>query len=134
MKVQDAIERANEMRAGNSASDELKMKWLSEIDHIIYNDVVKTHQITDEHLEKYRNNKFEEYNDGFSELIAEAPYDVLYVYWLMAQIDLKVTELNKYNNSLMLFKEALKDYKAWYNRTHMPNTKLQIRLAIDGGV
>lgn len=134
MIVQEAIERANEMRAGNSASEELKIKWLSEIDHIIYNDVVKTHQITDEHLDKYREGSYEGYKDGSEMLIVSAPYDVLYVYWLMAQIDLKVTELNKYNNSLALFQEALKDYKAWYNRTHMPVAKKQIRLAIDGGV
>lgn len=134
MTVQDAIERANDMRAGNSASDDLKTKWLSEIDHIIYNDVIKTHHITDENLKKYDSQKFEAYEDCSAELIAVAPYDVLYIYWLMAQIDLKASELNKYNNSLALFKESLKDYKAWYNRTHMPVAKAQIRLCIDGGV
>ena len=180
MTVQQAIERANEMRAGNSATDELKIKWLSEIDHIIYNDVIMTHwryayfETVEALPEKgksgvvylvsqgetgeydkyvYSNGKyakvgvfsgdlhdccnrleFNEYADGSAELIAKAPYDVLYVYWLMAQIDLKASELNKYNNSLALFKEAFKDYKAWYNRTHMPITKKQIRLCIDGGV
>lgn len=131
MKVQQAIERANEMRAGNSAPDEMKIQWLNEIDHIIYNDVVATHQnVKYPHLA----DGFKEYEDGDKELIAESPYDVLYVYWLMAQIDLKATELNKYNNSLALFKEALKDFKAYYNRTYMPIRKKQIRLCIDGGV
>ena len=134
MTVQDAIERANDMRAGNSATDESKIRWLSEIDHIIYNDVIKTHHITDDNLKKYETQSFEAYEDGSAELIAVAPYDTLYVYWLMAQIDLKATELNKYNNSLALFKSALNDYKGWYNRTHMPLAKKQIRLCIDGGV
>lgn len=114
------------MRAGNSASDEMKIRWLSEIDHIIYNDVILTH-----HADV---RSYDGHNGGEEKLYAVAPYDVLYVYWLMAKIDLASSELNKYNNSLSLFKEAFKDYKAWYNRTHMPVAKKQIKLCIDGGV
>ena len=129
MTVQTAIERANDMRAGNTAPDETKIRWLTEIDHRIYNDVILTHHSDAEPFDtdRYRNNTS-------AKLIAEAPYDSLYVYWLMAQIDLMASELTKYNNSLALFKEALKDYKAYYNRNHMPIAKPQIRLAIDGGV
>lgn len=129
MTVQNALERANDMRAGNSATDEMKIRWLSELDGIIYNDVILTH-----HTDRKPYDGYERYKDDMgTELIAEEPYDVLYVYWLMAQIDLAASELNKYNNSLALFKEALKDYKAWYNRTHMPVAKPQIKLCIDGG-
>jgi hypothetical protein len=123
MNIQQAIERANEMRAGNSASNEMKIRWLSEIDNLIYNDVILTHHTNVE--------PFKDYEDESQELIAEKPYDKLYVYWLMAQIDLACSELNKYNASLSLFNEALKNYKAWYNRTHMPNPKAQIKLGID---
>lgn len=126
MTVQTAIERANDMRAGNSAPDEMKIRWLSELDGIIYNDVILTHEV--------EANGFSEYTDTTQELIAKAPYDVLYVYWLMAQIDLKASELNKYNNSLALFNVALRDYKAWFNRNHMPKQKKQIKLCIDGGM
>lgn len=123
MTVQNAIERANDMRAGNSVSDETKTRWLSELDHNIYNDVIKTHHVTDR--------EFKSYTDGSNELIAVAPYDVLYTYWLMAQIDLSCGEINKYNTSLTLFNESYRNYKAWYNRTHMPLQKAQIRLCID---
>lgn len=126
MTVQTAIERANDMRAGNSAPDEMKIRWLSELDGIIYNDVILTHEV--------EANGFSEYTDTTQELIAKAPYDVLYVYWLMAQIDLKASELNKYNNSLALFNVALRDYKAWFNRNYMPKQKKQIKLCIDGGM
>ena len=126
MTVQDAIERANSMRSGNSASDEMKIKWLTELDNVLYNDVVLTHE---REMEKYNSEDY----DANKKLIADEPYDVLYVYWLMAQIDLFSSELNKYNNSLMLFKNALGDYKAWYNRNFMPKAKKQIRLGIDGG-
>jgi hypothetical protein len=126
MTVQSAIERADEMRAGNSAPEEMKIRWLSELDGVIYNDVILTHEVEAEPYMGYK-------DDVTKKLIAEEPYDVLYVYWLMAQIDLKASELNKYNNSLALFKDALKDYKAWFNRTHMPKKKAQIKLCIDGG-
>lgn len=125
MNIQQAIERANEMRAGNSASVEMKIRWLSEIDNIIYNDVILTHHTNVE--------PFKDYEDESAELIAEKPYDKLYVYWLMAQIDLACSEFKRYNASLSLFNEALKNYKAWYNRTHMPNSKAQIKLGIDWG-
>lgn len=125
MNIQQAIERANEMRAGNSASPEMKIRWLSELDHIIYNDVILTHHTNVE--------PFKDYEDESTQLIAEKPYDKLYVYWLMAQIDLACSEFNKYNASLALFNEALNNYKAWYNRTHMPNQKAQIKLGIDWG-
>ena len=114
------------MRAGNSAPDEMKIRWLSELDGIIYNDVILTHEV--------EANGFSEYTDTTQELIAKAPYDVLYVYWLMAQIDLKASELNKYNNSLALFNVALRDYKAWFNRNYMPKQKKQSKLCIDGGM
>lgn len=126
MKAQEAIERANEMRAGNAATDEMKIRWLSQIDGIIYNDVILTHHKNVSEFEGY-----EENTDA--ELIAVAPYDVLYIYWLMAQIDLACSELNKYNASLALFNEAYANYKAWYNRTHRPLAKPQIRICIDGG-
>lgn len=114
------------MRAGNSASDEMKIRWLSELDSIIYNEVILTHEV--EHSE------FREYENASDELIAKAPYDIMYVYWLMAQIDLKASELNRYNNSLALFNSEYKRYKAWFNRTFMPKAKKQIKLCIDGGM
>jgi hypothetical protein len=125
LTVQEAIERANDMRAGNSAPEEMKIRWLSELDGVIYNDVILTHEVEAK--------GFADYTDVTEVLIAEKPYDVLYVYWLMAQIDLKASELNKYNNSLALFNGAMRDYKAWFNRTYMPKKKRQIRLCIDGG-
>lgn len=123
LTVQQAIERANEMRQGNASSDETKIRWLSELDGIIYNDVILTH---------HKDAKpFTPYEDGSVELIAAFPYDVVYVYWLMAQIDLAASELNRYNNSMELFNKALNDYKAWYNRNNMPIAKPSITICID---
>lgn len=123
MTVQQAIERVNEMRQGNASSDEMKIMWLSELDGIIYNDVILTHHNDRE--------PFKLYEETGKELIAAFPYDVVYIYWLMAQIDLAASELNRYNNSMELFNKALNDFKAWYNRTHKPLAKPQIKICID---
>lgn len=113
MTIQQAIERANEMRMGNSSNDDVKIRWLSELDGMIYNDVIKRHKGNE-------TKPMPEYtiDDTSKELIAEAPHDVLYVYYLMAQIDLAASEINKYNASVSLYNTAYTNYKNWYRRNH----------------
>lgn len=122
MTIQQAIERANEMRKGNSFNDELKVKWLSELDGSIYHDVIARH----------KNNKISampEYADDTSvELIAEAPFDVLYVYYLMAQIDLASSEINKYNASVSLYNTAYQNYRNHYRRNHQTVDTVPIKV------
>lgn len=115
MTVQQAIERANEMRMGNSSTDEMKIRWLSELDGMIYNDVIRKHKGNESKI-------MPEYStdNTNAELIVEAPYDVLYVYYLMAQIDLAASEINKYNASVQLYNSALSNYKNYYRRNHRP--------------
>ena len=43
MTAQQAIERANEMKQGNVAPDNVKLSWLTELDQIIYDEVIKRH-------------------------------------------------------------------------------------------
>jgi hypothetical protein len=62
------------------------------------------------------------------ELIAYAPYDMLYVYWLMAKIDLFSQELDNYNASLNLFLNEKQQYKNHYH-THnktIPNPQMRV--------
>jgi hypothetical protein len=123
MTIQQAIERANEMRMGNSSTDDVKIRWLSELDGMIYNDVIKKHK-GNESIAK------PEYTieDTSKELIAEAPYDVLYVYFLMASIDLAASEINKYNSSVSLYNSVLSNYKNWYRRNHQTVDTIPIKV------
>lgn len=136
MKVQTAIEKADEMRAGNASSTETKIGWLNELDHIIYNDVILRHVhplvskwwIKDDQGIHFR--PFEDYteSDGEKELIAEDPYAVLYVYWLMAKIDLQAHDYDEYNMSNQLFENALDRFKKWYHRNHISGWNPPIRV------
>jgi hypothetical protein len=58
-----------------------------------------------------------------TELIAQPPYDRLYVMYLFSQIDFHNAEIARYNNSLAMFGASYQDFSAWYNRTHMPLQK-----------
>lgn len=125
MTIQQAIERANEMRMGNSSTDDVKIRWLSELDGMIYNDVIKRHKGNESMtMPEYT---IENTN---KELIAEAPHDVLYVYYLMAQIDLAASEINKYNASVSLYNTALGNYKNWYRRNHQTVDTIPIKVGV----
>ena len=135
MKLQEAIEEADRMRFGNASTPEDKIKWLSELDNTIYNEVIVTHLQPLNGRWWYRDEtgwhfrKFEKYteDDGEVELIAPEPYSVLYMYWLMAKIDLQARDTD-YDQSNTLFETAYSRFKAWYHRNHRAAPKPQIKV------
>lgn len=145
MTAQQAIERANEMKQGNVAPDNVKLSWLTELDQIIYDEVIKRHvQEPPKDLFGYSEYLFydedgklkwkpaPEYTEDNSgdDLIAEAPDDMIYVYWLMAKIDLYSQELNKYNNDMAIFDNAYQRYKNRYHRDHKPMKGARIKAGV----
>ncbi|MBO7240224.1 MAG: hypothetical protein J6V23_07060 [Bacteroidaceae bacterium] len=91
--------------------------WLSFIDEIIINDVLRTHEGYDGRYDTFT---------GYSEdnlsamLIAPSPYDRLYTAYLEMKIDEKNGETARYNNSMTLFNTYMMEYRKYYNKTHMP--------------
>jgi hypothetical protein len=57
------------------------------------------------------------------ELLVKAPYDVLYIRWLEAQIDYYNGEITRYNNSQQMYQTAYDTFDRHYNRTHLPKGK-----------
>ena len=94
-----------------------KVRWLSFVDKIIINDVLKTHIGYDG-----RYDNFTEYSaDKLAiQLIAESPYDRLYIAFLKMQIDGENGEMARYNNSANSFNTYMTEYRKYYNKTHMP--------------
>lgn len=116
MTIKECIDRVDSVKP-NQYSIEDKVRWLSFLDGIIINEVIKTH-------EGYEN-EYEEF-EGYSadelgvKLIAEAPYDVLYEAFLKMKIDEENGETARYNNSATLFNSYMMTYRKYYNRTHRP--------------
>ena len=118
MTITEAITRADELKPGNDFDEGTKIRWLSELDHKIYEEIVKTHE-GDGEIE------FSGYGEdtaGDVVLLAADAYAELYPTWLCAKIDLHNSEIAKYNNSITEFNALWQAFERWYNRTHMPKT------------
>lgn len=90
--------------------------WLSDIEGEIFATIIQTHANPDEITFA----GFDALTPDTTELIAPNPYDRLYLYYLMMQVDLHNQELDKYNNSVRLFNEAFNAFAAFWNREYMP--------------
>lgn len=115
MTIIEAINRIDTLKP-NTYDQPTKMYWLSKLDGIIFDKIIKTHEGAE--VEQF---------DGYSaetpidtKLIVSAPYDDIYIKWLEAQIDYANREYDKYNNSLVAYNDAYAEYERYYNRTHMP--------------
>ena len=116
MKVIEAITRIDTLKP-NSYSQSKKIRWLSELDGMIANEIINTHE--GEHVSVI-------YNDDSLEttMLVAAPYDDIYLKWLEAKIDYSNAEYTKYNNSSTAFNTAYGTYERYYNRTHKPIHKV----------
>ena len=94
-----------------------KVSWLTFIEEIIINDVLKTHEGYD--------GRYDEFS-GYTEekisvtLIVPSPYDRLYTEYLKMMIDKENGETTRYNNSAASFNTYMSEYRKYYNKTHMP--------------
>lgn len=115
MKISEAISQVDSLKS-NAYGQEDKLRWLSELDWRIKREIIDTHEGGGE-------TPFYGYTGETSletELLAPAPYDILYVRWMEAMIDYHNGELRKYGNSSAMFNSAYADFAAWYNRNVPP--------------
>lgn len=119
MTASEAVAFVDKMKPNRFSEDE-KYRWLTDIDGMIVRELIDTHE--DSPLD----GPFSGYipgRDDDTELIAPAPYDRLYRWYLEMQIDLGNMEIAKYNNSQNLFNQAYLTFTDHYNRTHMPRQR-----------
>ena len=115
MTINQAITKAKRLKP-NTFSDGEMVAWLSRCDRVLVQSILQTHLGT----------AAEEAFDGYTaahmdkELIAPAPYDAMYPYWIMAQVDLANGEYDQYNASITLFNGEYQAFEAWYHRNHTP--------------
>ena len=119
MNIQKALDLADSMKP-NMMAKHVKIAFLQELDQKIYKEILLKHK----HEEEEEN--MPEYGDGDEgkDLLVPAPYDILYMYWLMSKIDLLNQEIDKYNNDRALFENAYEEMSDWWTREHMPLTAM----------
>jgi hypothetical protein len=118
MKIIEAISRVDDLKPANNYDFEQKIGWLSQLDLMIQNRVIDTHEDAPETV-------FTGYPadvDVQTELIAPTPFDEMYIYWLKARIDLANGEYNRYNVEITMFETEWQAFCADYNSKHMPIT------------
>ena len=115
MTLMEAMHRADALKP-NSYSNEEKIRWISILDGLIKKKIFDTH----EGGEDVVYDGYETETPLTTELLVPAPYDDIYVHWLMMQIDLTNGEYARYNNSAKVYNSAYQDFANYYNRTHMP--------------
>jgi hypothetical protein len=122
MTIKECIDIVDNAKP-NQYSVKDKVAWLSFIDEIIINDVLKTHEGYDKRYDDFK---------GYTEdklsvpLIVKNPYDRLYVAYLKMMIDKENGETARYNNSATTYNTYLLEFKKYYNKTHLPLSNVRI--------
>lgn len=114
MKVKDAIEKTNQLKA-NVYSEENMSQWLSELENYAIESVFNRAEGNDFPLVKYSYEDDEE-----KDLMIPDPYSEIYIYYLAAKIDYWNKELDSYNNNMSMYNASYSSFAAKYRREHMP--------------
>lgn len=116
MTIQDAIDQVTRLWPSDYDGNDMVI-WLNRVENQIYNEIILTH----EGGEGIERPSFDENTDWEGTvLLAPAPYDELYLYYLEYQIDYNNIETEKAGNSMAMFAAAYQAFADWYNRTHAP--------------
>ena len=112
MTISAAIAACDRMRPNTFAYGE-KEAWLRELEARIREEIVRTH----EGAEAFIAGRAQEGEDA---LLAPSPHESLYLFYLLARIDLMNGETARYNESAALFNAQYDAFSAAYNRAHRP--------------
>ena len=113
MTILEATQQVDALRH-NTFSQEDKIRWLSQVDALVYQEVISTHE---------EGKVFEPYDAQTpleQPLLVPHPFDELYLHYLEAQMDYYQGEADCYNRSMGMYQAVLTAFTNYYNRTHLP--------------
>jgi len=116
MTLQEALDIADAMKP-NMMDRQLKVKYLTEIEQLIWAEILMRHAHTPEQETKP---VYTEETDPGTVLIVPDPYSMVYVYWLMSKIDIQNQEDARYNIDRAHFENEYDTMSDWWTRTFMP--------------
>lgn len=108
----------------NQYSREEKIRWISELDEQIYENIISTR-------ENPAVTEFDGYDDdasGNTVLLVPSLYKEMYRYWLEKSVDYNNREIGAYNNAMAMYQTYYENYFAWYNRNHMATGNRQFNI------
>ncbi len=107
--INEVIERNDKIKP-NTYEAQTKADWLYRLDGRISKEIM--------HSEPPMHYIYPE--DGDKELLVPFPNDAIYDYYLQAMIDFTNREYTTYNNSILMFNEAMDAYAKQYMRENVP--------------
>ena len=117
MTVKQAIDQVDSLRPNQYAPAQ-KVKWLSDLDGMIYSEVISAHEPIPGDTGSFT--PYDPNTDMDKLLIVKPPYEEVYLHYLAMQISLHNGEIPKYNNDMMLFNAAYSAFSKAYTRKVMP--------------
>ncbi len=120
MTINEAIVAVDGQKP-NAYDENTKAAWISQLDGRIFLEVMHGRMVCPccgQPITTWAGYTFPE--DGDRPLLAAAPYDNLYVLYLMAMIDFANREYGNYQNSMTMFNTAYGEFAAQWQRTHLP--------------
>ena len=99
----------------NTEDKSVKQRWVEELERIVLDDVILTHQNEIENPDEY----FDDWGDS-KELLIPMQYADVYINYIDMKMQLKLKQLQKYNSASTLFNNAYITYQQWYNRHNKP--------------
>lgn len=126
MTINEAITQVGALKPHQYTDDQL-IRWLSNLDTQLWEDVVKWHHfpmVKGEdgkcHPDFPAHGPYAEDVDVDQVLMVPDPYSDLYPKYLAAQIDYHNGDIARYNNSMVMYNVALQSYTNYLNRTYLP--------------
>ena len=120
MKIMEMIAQVDRLRP-NQYDIPQKMKWLSEVEGTVVDEVFNRAEGNDIEFEKYDESEAE------TELMIPDRFSDIYTNYLLAKIDFHDAETESYNNDVLMYQATYDQFAAWYRRNHMPKYPGYIR-------
>ena len=134
MKIKECFDMIDMLKP-NAYDESLKYKWLNTVEKDIFDNIIllakppKKPPMPEGEMDNKKKMVFEPYVEGIDEekeLIAYSPFDMLYVYYICAQIDYWNNEITSYSNSMAMYNERYQSFAAEYRRRFMPKKEEKI--------
>ena len=119
MTLQEALDLTDQLKP-NMMLLATKIRFISEIEGKVHAEIIMKHEHEpeDETCPTYDTTT----SRSSTELLVPAPYDMLYVYYLMSKIDMLNQEEDKEYNDRVRFENAWLEFADYWTREHMPIT------------
>ena len=118
MIVSEALEKVKE-RKPNAYDDHMLLEWLNEIEARVQHELMDT---PPEGIFSYSIEK-----DMERELLLPKPYDVVYLHYIIAQIEFNQQEYEAYNNTCEMVNSLYSDAQKHYNDKYNSGKQLKLK-------